>query len=164
MLKREKISTHESSATGAEVEGGCRKDTARPLYGVLPERQGAGLLIHGRGNPRRFDPSTFRHVAKYNQGVSTMKTIKIDLPADLEEIELFPLFDWHIGDNMSDAFLIEETLRHIKETPNAYCILGGDLMDTAIASSRSVLTRTGMSATHRDRQGGRRWLLKESVV
>lgn len=64
-----------------------------------------------------------------------MKTIKIDLPADLEEIELYPLFDWHIGDSMSDAFLIEDTLKRIKETPNAYCILGGDLMDTAIASS-----------------------------
>lgn len=64
-----------------------------------------------------------------------MKTIKIDLPADLEEIELYPLFDWHIGDSMSDAILIEETLKQIKDTPNAYCILGGDLMDTAIASS-----------------------------
>lgn len=64
-----------------------------------------------------------------------MKTIKIDLPSDLEEIELYPLFDWHIGDSMSDAFLIEDTLKRIKETPNAYCILGGDLMDTAIASS-----------------------------
>jgi predicted phosphodiesterase len=64
-----------------------------------------------------------------------MKTIRIDLPADLEEIELYPLFDWHIGDSMSDAFLIENTLKCIKETPNAYCILGGDLMDTAIASS-----------------------------
>lgn len=64
-----------------------------------------------------------------------MKTIKIDLPADLEEIELYPLFDWHIGDSMSDAFLIENTLKRIKETPNSYCILGGDLMDTAIASS-----------------------------
>ena len=64
-----------------------------------------------------------------------MKTIKIDLPADLEEIELYPLFDWHIGDSMSDAFLIENTLKRIKEAPNAYCILGGDLMDTAIASS-----------------------------
>ncbi len=64
-----------------------------------------------------------------------MKTIRIDLPADLEEIELYPLFDWHIGDSMSDAFLIENTLKRIKETPNAYCILGGDLMDTAIASS-----------------------------
>lgn len=64
-----------------------------------------------------------------------MKTIKIDLPADLDEIELYPLFDWHIGDSMSDAFLIEETLKRIKETTNAYCVLGGDLMDTAIASS-----------------------------
>lgn len=64
-----------------------------------------------------------------------MKTIRIDLPADLEEIELYPVFDWHIGDSMSDTLLINETLRRIKETPNAFCILGGDLMDTAIASS-----------------------------
>lgn len=64
-----------------------------------------------------------------------MKTIKIDLPADLEEVELYPLFDWHIGDSMSDAFLIEDTLKRVRETHNAYCILGGDLMDTAISSS-----------------------------
>lgn len=43
--------------------------------------------------------------------------------------------DLHIGDSMSDAKLITERLEHIKNTPNAYCILDGDLMDTAIASS-----------------------------
>ena len=64
-----------------------------------------------------------------------MKTIKIDLPADLEEIELHPLSDWHIGDAHHDAFHTEAILKHIKETPNAYCILGGDMMDTAIANS-----------------------------
>jgi predicted phosphodiesterase len=36
---------------------------------------------------------------------------------------------------MSDAMLITERLEHIKKTPGAYCILDGDLMDTAIASS-----------------------------
>lgn len=64
-----------------------------------------------------------------------MKTIKIDLPADLEEIELHPLSDWHIGDANHDAFHTEAILKHIRETPNAYCILGGDMMDTAIANS-----------------------------
>lgn len=64
-----------------------------------------------------------------------MKIIKIDLPSDWEELELYPLFDWHIGDRMSDTFLIEATLKRIMETPNAMCILGGDIMDTAIASS-----------------------------
>lgn len=64
-----------------------------------------------------------------------MKTIKIDLPVEHENIELHALSDLHLGDGMSDWFHIQAILKHIKETPNAYCILGGDLMDTAIASS-----------------------------
>lgn len=64
-----------------------------------------------------------------------MKTIKIDLPAELENIELHFIADLHMGDGMSDWFHIQKLLKHIEETPSAYCILGGDLMDTAIASS-----------------------------
>lgn len=64
-----------------------------------------------------------------------MKVIKIDLPSDLEQIELHPLADFHLGDAMSDWEHIQAILKHIKETSNAYCILGGDMMDTAIASS-----------------------------
>ena len=64
-----------------------------------------------------------------------MKVIKCDLPTELKSIELHPLFDLHIGDSLSDGLLIQETIDHIKNTPNAYCILGGDLMDTAIATS-----------------------------
>lgn len=63
-----------------------------------------------------------------------MKTIRCDLP-DMGTIEIHPMADLHIGDSMSDAKLITERLEHIKHTPNAYCILDGDLMDTAIASS-----------------------------
>ncbi len=64
-----------------------------------------------------------------------MQTIKIDLPVEHENIELHALSDLHLGDGMSDWFHIKNLLKHIEETPNAYCILGGDLMDTAIASS-----------------------------
>lgn len=64
-----------------------------------------------------------------------MQTIKIDLPAEHENIEIHALSDLHLGDGMSDWFHIQKMLKHIQETPNAYCILGGDLMDTAIASS-----------------------------
>lgn len=64
-----------------------------------------------------------------------MKTIRIDFPDDLKEIEVHPLSDLHIGDMMSDGLLIQKVIKHIQETPNAYCILGGDLMDTAIATS-----------------------------
>ena len=63
-----------------------------------------------------------------------MKVIKCDLPY-AEEIEIHPMSDLHIGDAQCDYKLILERIEYIKNTPNAYCILDGDLMDTAIASS-----------------------------
>lgn len=63
-----------------------------------------------------------------------MKAIRCDLPyADM--IEIYPLSDLHIGDSQCDYKLVLERIEYIKNTPNAYCILDGDLMDTAIASS-----------------------------
>lgn len=41
----------------------------------------------------------------------------------------------HMGDSCCDFKLIQKRLDYIRDTPNAYCILNGDLMDTAIASS-----------------------------
>ena len=63
-----------------------------------------------------------------------MKAIRCDLP-DFDMIELFPMADLHIGDNMCDFKAIQERIEYIKNTPNAYCILDGDLMDTAICTS-----------------------------
>lgn len=63
-----------------------------------------------------------------------MKAIRCDLPY-AEQIEIHPMADLHLGDNNSDYKLIVERIEHIKNTPNAYCILDGDLMDTAICSS-----------------------------
>jgi predicted phosphodiesterase len=63
-----------------------------------------------------------------------MKAIRCDLPyADV--IEIHPMADLHIGDSQCDYKLVLERIEYIKNTPNAYCILDGDLMDTAIASS-----------------------------
>ena len=63
-----------------------------------------------------------------------MKAIRCDLPYT-DTIELHPMSDLHIGDSQCDFKLILERIEYIKNTPNAYCILDGDLMDTAIASS-----------------------------
>lgn len=63
-----------------------------------------------------------------------MKPIRCDLPF-AEQIEVHPLADLHIGDACCDFKLIMERIEHIKNTQNAYCILDGDMMDTAIASS-----------------------------
>lgn len=63
-----------------------------------------------------------------------MKAIKCDLPF-AEVIEIHPMADLHIGDRMCDFKSIMERIEYIRTTPNAYCILDGDLMDTAITSS-----------------------------
>lgn len=63
-----------------------------------------------------------------------MKAIRCDLPF-AEQIEIHPMADLHIGDSMSDYKLIMERIDHIKNTPNAYCVLDGDLMDTAVCAS-----------------------------
>ena len=63
-----------------------------------------------------------------------MKAIRCDLPF-AETIEIHTMADLHIGDPQSDYKSILERIEYIRKTPNAYCILDGDLMDTAIASS-----------------------------
>lgn len=64
-----------------------------------------------------------------------MTPIKIDLATDIARIEIHPLADLHIGDMSCDFKAILDELEYIKNTPNCYCVLDGDLMDTAIASS-----------------------------
>ena len=63
-----------------------------------------------------------------------MKAIKCNLPY-AEQIEVHPMADLHLGDIHSDFKAIMEKIEHIKNTDNAYCILDGDLMDAAIATS-----------------------------
>ena len=66
-----------------------------------------------------------------------MKTIKIDLPHSLREVEIHTLADLHIGDKFSNKDGIAERIEYIKNTPNAYCILNGDLMNNATKTSIS---------------------------
>lgn len=63
-----------------------------------------------------------------------MKTIKCNLPF-AEQIEIHPMSDLHIGDRHCDYKSILERIEYIKNTPNCYCILDGDLMDMAVSTS-----------------------------
>ncbi len=64
-----------------------------------------------------------------------MKTIKIDLPAELEQIELHIFADEHIGDENCDMKRLYERIEYVKNTPNAYCIMNGDILDNATKTS-----------------------------
>lgn len=64
-----------------------------------------------------------------------MKPIKVELSKEIEEIEVLIFADEHIGDPMCDMKYLKERINYVKDHPNAYCILGGDLMDNATKTS-----------------------------
>ena len=64
-----------------------------------------------------------------------MKVIKIDLPSDLCGIEIHTFADEHIGDENSDIKRVLQRIEYVKNTPNAYCILNGDIIDNATKTS-----------------------------
>jgi len=63
--------------------------------------------------------------------------IKIDLPRELKTLEIHTFADLHIGDRTTDLKMIQERINYVKQTPNAYCILNGDLMNNATKTSVS---------------------------
>jgi predicted phosphodiesterase len=66
-----------------------------------------------------------------------MQTVKVELDKTLDSIEIHTLADWHIGDKYCNISEIKNTLNYIKDTPNAYAILNGDLMNNATKQSVS---------------------------
>lgn len=66
-----------------------------------------------------------------------MKAIKFDMPSNMKSVEIIPLGDAHLGDAYADEKYFREKLRYIERTPNAYCIINGDLLNNATTSSVS---------------------------
>ena len=64
-----------------------------------------------------------------------MKVIKADLPQELEELELHIFADEHIGDEHCDLERLKERIDYVKNKPNAYCLLNGDILDNATKTS-----------------------------
>ena len=64
-----------------------------------------------------------------------MKTIKIDLPRELERLELHVFADEHLGDENCDVKRLIQRIERVKNTPHAYCILNGDIIDNATTTS-----------------------------
>lgn len=66
-----------------------------------------------------------------------MPGIKHELDCHGRPIEVLALADLHIGDPHSDKRLINELISSVKDDDNRYCVLAGDLMNTAITGSKS---------------------------
>lgn len=64
-----------------------------------------------------------------------IKTISLDLRSKKGTIEIIPFFDIHIGDPSCNKGLLKDWIEYVRTTPNAYAILGGDLINNTIKSS-----------------------------
>ena len=64
-----------------------------------------------------------------------MKVIKIDLSSEIRELEMHIFADEHIGDAHCDMGRLLERIEYVKNTPNAYCIMNGDILDNATKTS-----------------------------
>lgn len=65
-----------------------------------------------------------------------MEIIKQNLGSKFSEIEVIPFSDIHIGANV-DYKILKDTIKYIEDTPNAYTMLNGDLLNNAIKTSVS---------------------------
>lgn len=66
-----------------------------------------------------------------------MKIINVNLGKDIKELRIIPISDLHIGDKLTNYKVLKEILQTIKDTPNVYTILNGDLCNTALKNSKS---------------------------
>lgn len=64
-----------------------------------------------------------------------MKSVKVDLPSELDSIEIEPMYDLHIGSKKCDYKEIQRRIARIKDNPNIYCILGGDIINNSTKTS-----------------------------
>ena len=66
-----------------------------------------------------------------------MKIININLGKDLKELRIIPISDVHIGDKLTNYKLLKQVLETIRDNPNVYTILNGDLCNTGLKSSKT---------------------------
>lgn len=66
-----------------------------------------------------------------------MKVIKRDLPSNIDKLTIIPISDVHIGDKTANIKAFKEVLERIKNEPNTYTILNGDLLNFALKNSKS---------------------------
>ena len=64
-----------------------------------------------------------------------MRIINIDLPQDMESISLYSLSDMHVGDLLFERAMFNEFSEHIREQPNRFIAVNGDIMNNNLLCS-----------------------------
>jgi hypothetical protein len=66
-----------------------------------------------------------------------LRIFSIRLSREFEEIILVPIADSHDSDAFADEEYVDDRIKFIKDTPNAFALLNGDLMNMATKNSKS---------------------------
>ena len=66
-----------------------------------------------------------------------MKVFSIRLSREFEEIILVPIADSHDSDAFADEEYVDNRVKFVEHTPNAFALLNGDLMNMATKNSKS---------------------------
>lgn len=66
-----------------------------------------------------------------------MKIIKRELGENIKKITIIPISDVHIGDKTANLKAFREVIERIKNEPNTFTILNGDLCNMALKNSKS---------------------------
>ena len=64
-----------------------------------------------------------------------MKVINTELSRDIDILELHIFADEHIGDDNCDIERLQARVAYVANTPNAYCVMNGDILDYASRTS-----------------------------
>lgn len=71
------------------------------------------------------------------------KNIKIIAPNN--QFKLMVLGDTHLGDPLCDIELLKRTITYVKDTPDCYVIVNGDMINNALKTSKSDIYNDIMS-------------------
>ena len=63
--------------------------------------------------------------------------IKVDLPNSGNNLKLYVLSDVHLGSPQADIDATKKIINFIKDTPDCYCVLLGDILDTGLKNSKT---------------------------
>lgn len=78
-----------------------------------------------------------------------MKIIKVNLNDEqgkiVDNVTIIPIADVHIGDKLANLKLLKEALQRIKNEPNTYTIINGDLCNMALKNSKSDVYSDSLS-------------------
>lgn len=80
-----------------------------------------------------------------------IKPIKVKLDKIKNNLKLYVLSDMHIGDANADIPTLKRIVEFVKKTPECYCILLGDILNTALKNSKSDIYSESLSLAEAQR-------------